>query len=320
MTNNNHVFETSHTHKIDAQKTFGIDAPWPTNSFIQTNEWVPSIDSNYQFDHATTTSILAGLAHNRRVLVQGLHGTGKSSHIEQVAARLNWPCLRLNLDSHMSRSDLLGRDAVVLENGQPITVFKEGLLPWAMQRPFIVVFDEYDAAQPDILFILQRLLESEGKLTLLETNRVITPHPYFRIFATSNTVGLGDLTGLYHGTNALNQGQMDRWHIVTTLNGLQPEFETAIVAAKVPTLDATQVRHMVNVANMTRVGFKAGDLSSLMSPRTVLSWAENSAIFVDTAAAFKLTYLNKCDPAEHGILREYYQRCMGVDLVLDDNQ
>lgn len=319
MTNNDISFEPAPTQKINATKTFGVDVPWNIHGFAQTNEWVPSIDNNYSFDPATTQSVLAGLAHNRRVLIQGLHGTGKSSHIEQVAAHLNWPCLRLNLDSHISRSDLLGRDAVVLENGQPITVFKEGLLPWAMQRPFIIVFDEYDAAQPDILFILQRLLESEGKLTLLEKNMVITPHPYFRIFATSNTVGLGDLTGLYHGTNALNQGQMDRWHIVTTLNGMPAERETAIVAAKVPTLDASQVRHMVNVANMTRVGFKAGDLSSLMSPRTVLSWAENATIFLDTALAFKLTYLNKCDPAEHGVLREYYQRCMGVDLVLDES-
>jgi cobaltochelatase CobS len=318
MTNHEPTFETTPTQKIDTQKIFGVDAPWPLNGFAQTNEWVPSVDSNYNFDTTTTQSILAGLVHNRRVLVQGLHGTGKSSHIEQVAARLNWPCLRLNLDSHISRSDLLGRDAVVLEDGKPVTMFKEGLLPWAMQRPFIIVFDEYDAAQPDILFILQRLLESEGKLTLLEKNIVITPHPYFRIFATSNTVGLGDLTGLYHGTNALNQGQMDRWHIVTTLNGMPAERETAIVAAKVPSLDATQVRHMVNVANMTRVGFKAGDLSSLMSPRTVLSWAENTIIFGDAAQAFKLTYLNKCDPAEHGTLREYYQRCMGVDLVLDE--
>jgi cobaltochelatase CobS len=279
---------------------------------------VPEIDDTYQFDHDTTVAVLAGFAHNRRVMVQGLHGTGKSTHIEQIAARLNWPCIRINLDSHVSRIDLLGKDMIVLKEGKQITEWKDGILTWALQNPVALVFDEYDAGRPDVMFVIQRILEAEGKLTLLDQNKIIRPHPAFRLFATANTIGLGDTTGLYHGTQQINQGQMDRWNIVTVLNYLSVEDETKIILAKIPELNNAEskdeVASMVQLANLTRQGFRSGDLSTLMSPRTVLSWADNAEIFGDRELAFKLSFYNKCDEAEHPILREYYQRCFGVDL------
>ena len=280
---------------------------------------MPEIDKSYRFDPDTTLSILAGFAHNRRVLVQGYHGTGKSTHIEQVAARLNWPCIRINLDSHISRIDLIGKDAIVLKDGKQITEYREGILPWALQRACALVFDEYDAGRPDVMFVIQRVLEVEGKLTLLDQNRVLHPHPSFRLFATTNTVGLGDTTGLYHGTHALNQGQLDRWNIVANLNYLPAEEEEAIVAAKVPSFAAAHkkeaLKGMVSLANLTRQSFMQGDISTVMSPRTVISWAENYEIFGDLAAAFRLTFLNKCDEAERAAVGELYQRCMGAELA-----
>jgi cobaltochelatase CobS len=280
---------------------------------------IPDIDKTYRFDHDTTMAILAGFAHNRRVMVQGYHGTGKSTHIEQVAARLKWPCVRINLDSHVSRLDLLGKDMIVLKEGKQITEYKQGLLPWALQNPVALVFDEYDAGRPDVMFVIQRVLENEGRLTLLDQNMVIRPHPAFRLFATANTIGLGDTTGLYHGTHQINQGQMDRWNIVTRLNYLAPEQEIAIVLAKLPQLDTDagrkDVAAMVKMANLTREGFKAGDLSTVMSPRTVITWAENMLIFGNRDAAFRMSFLNKSDEPEHGILNEYYQRCFAIDLL-----
>ncbi len=310
------------TVPVDTQALFGIDVPWPVFGFSETSEFVPPADDAYRFDPATTRAILAGFAHNRRVLVQGLHGTGKSTHIEQVASRLNWPCMRINLDAHISRVDLIGKDAIVLKDGKQVTEFKEGLLPWALQHPVALVFDEYDAGRPDVMFVIQRVLEGEGRLTLLEQNRVIRPHPQFRLFATSNTIGLGDATGLYHGTNAINQGQMDRWNIVVTLNHLPPEQEQKIVLARLPVYDTTEgrdeVRLMVEVANLTRAGFRAGDISTLMSPRTVLSWAENAKMFGDRDMAFRLSFLNKCDELERPVIAEYYQRAFNVDLMADN--
>lgn len=298
------------------RETFGLDSDWEVPGFSHEMPNVPEIDTAYQFDHDTTMALLAGFGFNRRVMIQGFHGTGKSSHIEQVAARLNWPCIRINLDSHVSRIDLLGKDMIVLKEGKQITEWKEGLLPWAIQNAVALVFDEYDAGRPDVMFVIQRVLESEGRLTLLDQNQVIRPHPAFRLFATANTVGLGDTTGLYHGTHQLNQGQLDRWNIVTILNYLHHDDEVKIIKAKVEGLNDKDIDNMVKVADMTREGFKNGDLSTLMSPRSVISWGENTKIFKDREMAFRLSFLNKCDEMERPIIAEYYQRCFGVDLPL----
>jgi cobaltochelatase CobS len=304
--------------KLDVRQTFDIDVDLKVPSFSNGNEYVPEIDSAYKFDKDTTLAILAGFSHNRRVMIQGYHGSGKSTHIEQVAARLNWPCVRINLDSHISRIDLLGKDAIVLQDGKQITEFREGILPWALQTPTALVFDEYDAGRPDVMFVIQRVLEVEGKLTLLDQNKVIKPHSSFRLFSTANTVGLGDTTGLYHGTQQINQGQMDRWHIVSTLNYLDPELELKVVLAKVPSMDSKSGReeasNMISVANLSRQGFANGDISTLMSPRTVISWAENNEIFQDLTRSFDITFLNKCDDTEKTIIAEYYQRCFNAEL------
>jgi len=304
--------------KLDVRLTFDIDVDLKVPSFSNGNEYVPEIDSAYKFDKDTTLAILAGFSHNRRVMIQGYHGSGKSTHIEQVAARLNWPCVRINLDSHISRIDLLGKDAIVLQDGKQITEFREGILPWALQTPTALVFDEYDAGRPDVMFVIQRVLEVEGKLTLLDQNKVIKPHPSFRLFSTANTVGLGDTTGLYHGTQQINQGQMDRWHIVSTLNYLDPELELKVVLAKIPSMDTKSGReeaaNMISVANLSRQGFANGDISTLMSPRTVISWAENNEIFKDLTRSFDITFLNKCDDTEKTIIAEYYQRCFNAEL------
>jgi cobaltochelatase CobS len=304
---------------VSVRQTFGIDSELQVPAFSQSSEHVPDLDDAYRFDRDTTLAILAGFAYNRRVMVQGYHGTGKSTHIEQVAARLNWPCIRINLDSHISRIDLIGKDAIVLREGMQITEYKEGLLPWALQHPTALVFDEYDAGRPDVMFVIQRVLEVEGKLTLLDQNRVIRPHPGFRLFATANTVGLGDTTGLYHGTQQINQGQMDRWNIVATLNYLPHDAEVDIVIAKAPSYDNAEgkrtISAMVALADLTRAGFVNGDLSTVMSPRTVITWAENARIFNDVAFAFRVTFLNKCDEIERSTVAEYYQRCFGTELT-----
>jgi cobaltochelatase CobS len=303
---------------VKVRQTFGIDSDMEVPAFSNADDHVPNLDEAYRFDRDTTLAILAGFAYNRRVLIQGYHGTGKSTHIEQVAARLNWPCIRVNLDSHISRIDLVGRDAIVLRDGKQVTEFKEGLLPWALQHPCALVFDEYDAGRADVMFVIQRVLEVEGKLTLLDQNRVIRPHPAFRLFATANTVGLGDTTGLYHGTQQINQGQMDRWNIVATLNYLPHDEEVRIVLAKSPAWDSKEGRQsisaMVALADLTRAGFIAGDISTVMSPRTVITWAENAKIFGDVAFAFRVTFLNKCDEVERSTVAEYYQRCFGAEL------
>src|ERR1700722_19303182 len=303
---------------IDAASVFGIQTKMKVPAFKQTSEHVPDVDEAYRFDRDTTLAILAGFAFNRRVMIQGYHGTGKSTHIEQVAARLNWPCIRINLDSHISRIDLIGKDAIVLKDGQQVTEFREGLLPWALQRPVALAFDEYDAGRPDVMFVIQRVLEVQGRLTLLDQNRVIHPHPAFRLFSTTNTIGLGDTTGLYHGTQQINQGQMDRWSIVTTLNYLSHDAEAEIVTAKVPHYATPEgkkkIAAMVRVADMTRNAFIAGDLSTVMSPRTVMTWAENAEIFNDIGFAFRLTFLNKCDELERASVAEFYQRCFGEEL------
>ena len=303
---------------ISVRQTFGIESDMEVPAFSEEAEHVPDIDEAYQFDHDTTLAILAGFAYNRRVMIQGYHGTGKSTHIEQVAARLNWSCIRVNLDSHVSRIDLIGKDAIVLRDGKQVTEFREGLLPWALQHPTALVFDEYDAGRPDVMFVIQRVLEVEGKFTLLDQNRVLRPHPYFRLFSTTNTVGLGDTTGLYHGTQQLNQGQLDRWNIVATLNYLSHEDEVGIVLAKVADYQSPEGREevaaMVKVADLSRNGFVNGDISTVMSPRTVITWAENARIFRDRGFAFRLTFLNKCDELERPIVAEYYQRCFGEDL------
>ena len=305
--------------EIDVRETFDIDIDLKVMAFKESNEYVPSIDESYKFDKNTTLAILAGFSHNRRVMIQGYHGSGKSTHIEQVAARLNWPCIRVNLDSHISRIDLLGKDAITLKDGKQITEFKEGILPWALQTPTALVFDEYDAGRPDVMFVIQRVLEVEGKLTLLDQNKVISPHPGFRLFATANTVGLGDTSGLYHGTQQINQGQMDRWHIVSTLNYLDPELELKVILSKVPSLDDKEglevARNMISVANLSRQGFANGDISTLMSPRTVISWAENFKIFSDLNKSFEITFLNKCDETERVIIAEYYQRCFDSETA-----
>ena len=300
--------------QIDVREVFGLDIDLKVPAFSKRGDHVPPIDESYLFNHETTLAILAGFAHNRRVMIQGFHGTGKSTHVEQIAARLNWPCIRINLDSHVSRIDLVGKDAIVLKDGQQITEFKEGLLPWALQHACALVFDEYDAGRPDVMFVIQRVLEVEGKLTLLDQSKVIEPHKFFRMFATTNTIGLGDPTGLYHGTQQINQGQMDRWNIVTTLNYLSHEKETDIVCSKLPEIDRKTVSHMVSIAELSRQGFINGDISIVMSPRTVIMWAENARIFNDYGFAFRLTFLNKCDETERPIVAEYYQRCVGEEL------
>ncbi|MFZ1416523.1 MAG: cobaltochelatase subunit CobS [Defluviicoccus sp.] len=304
---------------LSVRQTFGLDTDMEVPAFSEADSHVPDIDDSYRFDADTTLAVLAGFAFNRRVLIQGYHGTGKSTHIEQVAARLNWPCIRVNLDSHISRIDLVGKDAIVMREGAQVTEFREGILPWALQRPAALVFDEYDAGRPDVMFVIQRVLEVEGKLTLLDQNKVLKPHPYFRLFATTNTIGLGDTTGLYHGTQQINQGQMDRWNIVATLNYLAHDAEVGIVLAKVPAYQTKegreQVEAMVQVAAMTRAGFINGDISTVMSPRTVITWAENARIFNDLGVGFRLTFLNKCDEIERATVAEYYQRCFGVDLA-----
>lgn len=300
--------------KVKVRDVFGIDSDLTVDAFSTKTEYVPEIDENYRFDPQTTMAILAGFQHNRRVMVQGYHGTGKSTHIEQVAARLNWPLIRVNLDSHVSRIDLVGKDAIVLKEGQQVTEFREGILPWALQRPVAIVFDEYDAGRPDVMFVIQRILEASGRLTLLDQNRVIAPNPYFRLFATTNTVGLGDTTGLYHGTQQLNQGQMDRWSIVTTLNYLEHDAEVEIVHSKLPDFDKATLDKMVRLADMTRNAFMDGDLSTVMSPRTVITWAENASIFGDVGQAFRMSFLNKCDELERPIVAEFYQRCFGEEL------
>jgi cobaltochelatase CobS len=302
---------------VKARDVFGIDSDIEVPAFSKRTEHVPEIDPAYKFDRETTLAILAGFAFNRRVMIQGYHGTGKSSHIEQVAARLNWPCIRVNLDSHISRIDLIGKDAIVLKDGKQVTEFREGILPWALQHPCALVFDEYDAGRPDVMFVIQRVLEVEGKLTLLDQNRVIRPHPAFRLFATANTVGLGDTTGLYHGTQQINQGQMDRWNIVATLNYLPFVQEVGIVLAKLGAsggITKKQVESMVALADLTRAGFINGDISTVMSPRTVITWAENIRIFGDVGFAFRLTFLNKCDEAERSTVAEYYQRCFNEEI------
>ncbi|MBU6418877.1 MAG: cobaltochelatase subunit CobS [Proteobacteria bacterium] len=304
---------------VKVREVFGIESDMEVPAFSTRTEHVPEIDTSYRFDRETTLAILAGFAFNRRVMVQGYHGTGKSTHIEQVAARLNWPCIRVNLDSHISRIDLVGKDAIVLKDGKQVTEFREGILPWALQHACALVFDEYDAGRPDVMFVIQRVLEVEGKLTLLDQNRVIRPHPAFRLFATANTVGLGDTTGLYHGTQQINQGQMDRWNVVATLNYLPHAQEVGIVMAKMgydPKDEAAKKRvgAMVALADLTRAGFIAGDLSTVMSPRTVITWAENTRIFGDIGFAFRLSFLNKCDEAERQTVAEYYQRCFNEEI------
>ena len=301
------------------RECFGLDSDMRVPAFSKASEHVPQRDDTYRFDPDTTLAILAGFAYNRRVMIQGYHGTGKSTHIEQVAARLNWPCVRINLDSHVSRIDLIGKDAIVLRDGKQVTEFREGILPWAVQHACALVFDEYDAGRPDVMFVIQRVLEVEGRLTLLDQSRVIRPHPAFRLFATANTVGLGDTTGLYHGTQQINQAQMDRWNIVATLNYLEHDAEVQMVVAKLTAYDTkagrARVGAMVTLADLTRRGFIEGDLSTVMSPRTVLSWAENALIFGDLRFAFRVSFLNRCDEIERVLVAEYYQRCFGEELI-----
>ena len=304
--------------KISVNQTFGIDTNMQVDGFAKKNENVPEIDKDYKFDRDTTLAILSGFSFNKRVLIQGYHGTGKSTHIEQVAARLNWPCRRVNLDSHISRIDLIGKDAIVIKDNKQITEFKEGVLPWSIQNPVALVFDEYDAGRPDVMFVIQKVLETEGTFTLLDKNKIIKQNEFFRLFATTNTVGLGDTSGLYHGTQQINQGQMDRWNIVTTLNYLDFDKELEIVIAKNKNMNNSKgkenVSNMIKVASLTRKGFGAGDISTVMSPRTVIHWAENFEIFKDIGYAFRVTFLNKCDDLEKSIIAEYYQRCFGEDL------
>jgi len=306
------------TKEISVRDVFGIDTDMVVHGFEDRTDRVPDRDSTYKFDPDTTLAILAGFDRNRRVMVQGYHGTGKSTHIEQVASMLNWPCVRVNLDSHISRIDLIGKDAIKLVDGKQVTTFQEGILPWALRNPTAIVFDEYDAGRADVMFVIQRVLEVDGKLTLLDQNQVIEPHPYFRIFATANTVGLGDTTGLYHGTQQINQGQMDRWSLVATLNYLSIDAETAIVLSKNPHYNTEKgrkiVRQMVTVADLTRTAFMNGDLSTVMSPRTVIAWAQNAEIFHSIGYAFRLSFLNKCDELERQTVAEFYQRLFDEEL------
>ena len=304
--------------KISVKQVFGIDSELKVEGYSKKNEYVPDIDKHYKFDRDTTLAIIAGFKYNKKVIIHGYHGTGKSTHIEQIAARLNWPCIRVNLDSHISRIDLIGKDTIVLKNNKQVTEFQEGILPWSIQNPVALVFDEYDAMRPDVAFLMTKVLEAEGGLTLLEKNKVIKPNNYFRLFATANTIGLGDTTGLYAGTQQINQAQLDRWNIVTTLNYLSLENEMSIILAKNKNFNnpkgKEKISNMIKVASLTRKGFIAGDISTLMSPRTVLHWAENIEIFKDTGYAFRVTFLNKCDEIEKNIIAEYYQRCFGEDL------
>ena len=304
--------------KISVKQVFGIDSELKVEGFSKKNEYVPDIDKDYKFDRDTTLAIIAGFKYNKKVIIHGYHGTGKSTHIEQIAARLNWPCIRVNLDSHISRIDLIGKDAIVLKNNKQVTEFQEGILPWSIQNPIALVFDEYDAMRPDVAFLMTKVLEAEGGLTLLEKNKIIKPNNYFRLFATANTIGLGDTTGLYTGTQQINQAQLDRWNIVTTLNYLSLENEMEIILAKNKNFNnpkgKEKISNMIKVASLTRKGFIAGDISTLMSPRTVLHWAENIEIFKDTGYAFRVTFLNRCDEIEKNIIAEYYQRCFGEDL------
>ena len=304
--------------KLSVKQTFGIDSNLEVDAFEKKNEFVPEIDKNYKFDRDTTIAILSGFSFNKRVLVQGYHGTGKSTHIEQIAARLNWPCVRVNLDSHISRIDLIGKDAIKLKDGKQITEFQEGILPWSIQNPVALVFDEYDAGRPDVMFVIQRILEVEGKLTLLDQNTVLSPHSGFRLFATTNTIGMGDASGLYHGTQQINQGQMDRWHILSTLNYLEPQHEFSIITQKLKSFKSKKskemLENMIKLCNLTRQGFINGDISNLMSPRTLLTWCENYQIFKDLQTSFELSFLNKCDELEKPIIAEYFQRCFGEEL------
>jgi len=313
------LFEQSPTKVINTEHLFEIKCSFDVLGFEKRNDHVPEIDETYKFDPETTLSILAGFSNNRRVLISGYHGTGKSTHIEQVAARLNWPCIRINLDSHISRIDLIGKDAIILKDGKQITEFQDGLLPWAYKNPVALVFDEYDAGRPDVMFVIQRVLETDSRLTLLDQSRVIKPNKYFRLFATANTVGLGDTSGLYHGTQQINQGQMDRWNIVTTLNYLINEEEEEIIMKKIKKLDNKEgkeiIKNMVNTADLSRSGFMNGDISTVMSPRTVITWAENYLIFKDIEYAFKLSFLNRCDELERPVIEEYYQRSFGIDIT-----
>ena len=306
------------TKKISVSEIFGIETNMEVLAFEDYSERVPEIEKSYVFDHDTTLAILAGFSKNRRVMIQGYHGTGKSTHIEQVAARLNWPCVRVNLDSHISRIDLIGKDAIKIVDGKQITHFQEGILPWALKNPSALVFDEYDAGRPDVMFVIQRILETEGKLTLLDQNEVIKPHPSFRLFSTANTVGLGDTTGLYHGTQQINQGQMDRWSLVVTLNYLKNEVEEAIILANCPEYEDEEskknIKKMVLVADLTRKAFISGDISTVMSPRTVIAWAQNTLIFKDIAFAFRMSFLNKCDELERPTVAEFFQRCFDIEL------
>src|SRR5690554_2220939 len=306
------------TEEISVREVFGIESDMHIKGFAERTDRVPDHDSTYKFDRDTTLAILAGFSHNRRVMIQGYHGTGKSTHIEQVASRLNWPCVRVNLDSHISRIDLIGKDAIKLVDGKQVTVFHEGILPWALRNPTAIVFDEYDAGRADVMFVIQRVLEADGKLTLLDQNEVITPNPYFRLFATANTVGLGDTTGLYHCTQQINQGQMDRWSLVATLNYLSHDAEMNIVLSKNPTYNTAAGRktisQMVTVADLSRTAFINGELSTVMSPRTVITWAQNASIFRDVGYAFRLTFLNKCDELERQTVAEFYQRCFDEEL------
>ena len=311
-------FESSPTEEINIKNVFGIDCPFKVFGFKTGNNYVPTIDKSYKFDPNTTRSILAGFSNNRRVLIQGYHGTGKSTHIEQVASRLNWPCIRINLDSHISRIDLIGKDAIILKDEKQITEFQDGILPWAYQNPVALVFDEYDAGRPDVMFVIQRVLEASGKLTLLDQSRVVNPHNFFRLFATTNTVGLGDTSGLYHGTQQINQGQMDGWNIVSSLNYLEASVEEKIILSKVKELNSKEgkdiIKSMVSTADLTRAGFINGDISTVMSPRTVITWAENFLLFNDIEYSFKLSFLNRCDELERSVIEEYFQRSFGIDL------
>ena len=315
---------------VSVSKVFGFDSPLKVHAYSEVSDLVPEIDPGYHFNPEVSLAILAGFEHNRRVMLQGLHGTGKSTHIEQIAARLNWPCMRVNLDGHISRLDLVGKDSIVIRENRQVTEFQEGIVPWSLQRPVALIFDEYDAGRPDVMFVIQRLLERDGKFTLVDQNRVLSPHPGFRLFATANTIGLGNSSGLYHGTQLLNHGQIDRWNIVATLNYLSAEEEMAIVQSKVPDFAQNSrqelLKSMIAMATLTREGFVVGDLSTLMSPRTVISWAENSLIFDDHLLAFRLSFLNKCEEDEHPIIAEYFQRCFDQELddsylhVIDRNQ
>ncbi len=306
------------TEDISIREVFGIDADMKVKGFAHSSERVPDFDPTYKFDPETTLAILAGFAFNRRLLIQGYHGTGKSTHIEQVAARLNWPTVRVNLDSHISRIDLIGKDAIKLRDGKQVTEFHEGILPAALRTNTAIVFDEYDAGRADVMFVIQRVLEHDGKLTLMDQNEIITPHPSFRLFATANTVGLGDTTGLYHGTQQINQAQMDRWSMVATLNYLSHDAETMIVLSKSPHYNTEAgrktVSQMVTVADLTRTAFMNGDLSTVMSPRTVINWSQNAEIFRNVGYAFRLTFLNKCDELERQTVAEFYQRCFDEEL------